>query len=121
MANLFRSGASRRLASVILMTCVVAISGLAFWPHPVQIPLSEDAQHILAFGVLTFLARQVWPSARLRVLACAMLALGGGIEAMQWGFTPRHAEWQDLVANAAGSAIAALISRALFRRRAEGV
>jgi VanZ family protein len=97
----------------MLAACVIMVAALAFWPHPVTLPLTEDAQHILAFGILTVLTRQVWQRASWRRLVYGMFALGAGIEAMQWAFTPRHAEWRDLVADAVGIAMAVAISRVL--------
>jgi hypothetical protein len=102
---------SRRLAASVLVACMAAIAGLALWPVPVEIPMTEDAQHMLAFGVLTLLAWRIWQRAPGRI-AAGMFALGTGIEALQWAFTPRHAEWRDLAADAAGIVIGIAISQA---------
>lgn len=115
MAQTGRPGTSRSLATFTLIVCVAAIAALAFWPHPVVMPLTEDAQHCLAFGVLMWLTRGVWPSAPRGKLVGGLLAIGAAIEAVQWAFTPRHAEWRDLAADALGIAVATAISQTLAR------
>ncbi|WP_397405183.1 VanZ family protein [Phenylobacterium sp.] len=107
------SGTSRWIAAITLAGCLTAVATLAFWPQPVTVPLTEDAQHILAFGILTVLTRRVWQRASWRRLVFWLFALGVGIEVLQWAFTPRHAEWRDVTADATGIAIALLICQAL--------
>jgi len=85
-----------------LAAALAAVGAFALWPQPIAVPLSEDTQHFLAFAVLAALWRRIDRRTGWVPIACGLLALGAAIEALQWLFTPRHAEWRDLGSDGVG-------------------
>jgi hypothetical protein len=105
----------RPLAPLLLLIALTCVAGLAFSPHPLPMPVPEEAQHLAAFAVLALLSRPAFPGASRIQLAIALVALGGAIELLQWAFTPRHAEWRDWASDAAGAALAIGLQAAWLR------
>lgn len=109
-----------RTGTVGLGATLTIVGVFAFWPHPVQVPLSEAMQHFVAFAGLAMLWRAAVPRVSAAHIGVCLVALGGLIEILQWLFTSRHAEWRDLTWDAVG-AMAALGVLEAFRPRAYGV
>jgi len=105
-----------KLLAWALVVALAAVAAFAFWPQPVPAPLPEEAQHFAAFATLAGLWRAADRRPSATQIAIALLALAGAIEALQWAFTSRHAEWRDLAADAAGVAAALGVAAAISRR-----
>ncbi|MNV60738.1 VanZ like family protein [compost metagenome] len=70
----------------------------------------DKSNHVLAFVVLTFLARKVWAEQFWLVLL-SLLGYGALIELLQ-SLTPyRHAEWSDLWADGLGLLVGTIFTR----------
>ena len=101
--------------------CVLAVLVLALMPTDLPMPSTgwDKSNHLLAFSVMALLGRRAYPGRTVAVLS-SLLAYGVLIEVLQ-SFTPnRFAEWQDLVADAAGLALgwgAQQLARAMRRLR----
>jgi VanZ family protein len=103
---------------VLLALMVVTICWLAFDPHPPpRLSGPDKPQHAAAFLALTVCAALSWSLAPRRDAssALALLAFGLFIEAVQSQIPGRSAEWQDLVADAAGIAAGSLVVWSLRR------
>lgn len=119
-----RSNLERGLALVNFDYLALAAAGLivvlSLLPpaRATGMPVSDTANHILAYAVLTFLAliRRESRAGHLLALA-AIAAFGGTIELVQ-PFFARAAELADFAANLTGSAIAGAALLALRRVRA---
>ena len=80
----------------------------------------DKSNHLLAFSVMALLGRRAYPGRTLAVLS-SLLAYGALIEVLQSFTINRFAEWQDLVADAAGLALgwgAQQLARVMCRLRA---
>ena len=113
---------SSRTLRQLFATALAAVLVLSLWPMPEPPPLHtgwDKTDHLAAFAVLGLLGLPSWPAHRSRVLA-GLLAYGALIELLQ-GFTVhRHGDWRDLVADAIGVGIAALVfARWQLRRRTQ--
>lgn len=89
----------------------VAIGVLALLPATLPLPSTgwDKANHALAFAALALLGARCWPEGRSIVLP-GLLAYGGAIELAQTLFTStRMGEWSDLLADAVGLGIAAVM------------
>jgi VanZ family protein len=87
-----------------LAVCVLAVAWLAFAPLAEPPLLSWDkSNHLLAFGVMAWLADAGWPERRLAAVRWGLL-LGYGvlIELVQSALPTRHFSLLDIVADAAG-------------------
>lgn len=94
------------------------VAWLALTPNP---PPQADtgwdkANHGLAFFAMGMAAARAWPGAAAVRLAAALLAYGLLIEIVQAFVPGRSADAADLVADAAGLALALAVSRLLRRR-----
>ncbi len=103
----------------LLAILVVAVAWLALAPAPPDALSTgwDKLNHASAFTALCVAALFAFPHSRANVLwvAVALLAFGGAIEIAQ-SFTPtRSAEWGDLLADAVGIALGALIALGLTR------
>jgi VanZ family protein len=113
---------SERPLRLLFTAALAAVLVLSLWPLPEPSPLGtgwDKADHVAAFVALGLLGLPSWPAHRSRVLA-GLLAYGALIELLQ-GFTVhRHGDWRDLVADAIGVGIAALVfARWQLRRRTQ--
>ncbi|KAF0812198.1 hypothetical protein IGB42_03186 [Andreprevotia sp. IGB-42] len=95
--------------------CLCCVLVLALIPSTASPSTGWDkSNHLLAFAVLTFLARRAWPGRTWPVLL-GLVAFGGLIEILQ-AFTPdRSADWDDLLADSISIAAMWLIDMALMR------
>ena len=92
--------------------CVVSVSYLALAPQYLVIDPggSDKTHHVVAFATLGLLGSAAWPVSMGRVLL-GLLAYGCLIEVLQ-GFTAtRVAEVLDVVADAVGLGIAAVLPK----------
>ena len=83
--------------------CAVSVLALALMPAPPPMMTTgwDKSNHLLAFGVMTWLGCKALPR-HLTVVLPGLLAYGALIEIMQY-FTPtRSAEWLDLFADSLG-------------------
>ena len=97
--------------------CAVAVLVLALAPDAGAQHFGwgwDKANHAFAFAVLCLLGTVAWPRRTLRLLA-ALLAYGVAIELLQSLTAGRHADWRDMVANAAGLALAWAVASAARR------
>ncbi len=109
--------ALRRAAAVAFWVCAAAARGRALGPATGGPSLGWDkANHVLAFAVLCGLGIGAWPRAGAR-LAVALLAYGIAIELLQALVPAREADALDVVADAAGIALAGLVAAAVRRWR----
>ena len=92
------------LACVVVS--VLSLMPLAYLP-PVAFDWWDKAQHALAFMLLGTLGLLAYPQAVLRLLI-GLLVFGAVIELAQATTGWRYGDWQDLLANALGLAIATL-------------
>ena len=90
------------------LTVGVVLAWLAFRPSTgpdVGLPW-DKANHCFSFVVLTVLTGCGWPRLTMTWLAAIMLAVGTGIELVQWlPAVGRHAEVQDVAADMVGFAL----------------
>lgn len=104
---------TRRPVFLLLFWLVLAaVTWLALAPITTPMPDTgwDKANHALAFAVLAGLGRPCWPRAGWK-LAAALLAYGIAIEVAQ-SFTPtRTGDPLDVLADAAGLAIAWALAR----------
>jgi VanZ family protein len=111
--------ASVRTWRMLWVLVLVAVSGLALTPKPLEGLESglDKVGHVLAFtalafcGYLAFAAIRAWRTA----LLLGLLAYGGLIEVLQLFVPGRSAEWGDLVADAIGIALGAALAAFLVR------
>lgn len=121
--RLIRPAIALRAWRLAFGLCVLAVLVLALMPTDLTMPSTgwDKSNHLLAFSVMALLGRRAYPGQTVAVLS-SLLAYGALIEVLQ-SFTPnRFAEWQDLVADAAGLALgwgAQQLARAMRRLRAD--
>lgn len=84
------------LAVVVGVATLTPVSSL-----PDEVPGSDKLHHFLAFAALAFPMIAARPANALWVLP-VVIAYGGAIELIQPYFG-RHAEWADIIADAAGA------------------
>ena len=99
----------------LLALTVLSLMPTDYLP-PQAFSLWDKAQHALGFAGLTVLGLWAYP-ASLRCLAPLLLLLGGGIELAQAATGWRQGDWLDLLADAVGIALVALVWWWLQRRR----
>ena len=98
--------------------CVLVVLVLALLPNDLAVPSTgwDKSNHLLAFSVMALLGLRAFPGRTLALLA-GLLAYGALIEMLQ-SFTPnRFAQWQDLVADAAGLALGWVVEQLARRIR----
>ena len=109
---------------VALGLLAAVVGWLALTPHP---PPAADLgwdklNHACAFAALAAAACFSLRSARARPAALlALLAYGGLIEIAQTFVPGRNGEWADLLADAVGIAIGALLATALTAAAERGI
>ena len=84
-------------------TCVVAVLVLALIPSPLQVITTgwDKSNHMLAFGVMTWLGCKALPQ-RVLIVLLGLMAYGVLIEVAQSHTPNRAAEWLDLLADGVG-------------------
>jgi VanZ family protein len=93
---------------VAFYTCAVAVLVLATMPTQQAMLLStgwDKSNHVMAFLVLGLLGLRAHPAVPMRCLL-GLFGFGIAIELVQSLLPHRGAEWQDLVADGVGLAIA---------------
>jgi len=89
----------RTLTRFAFFFAALAILAMANLPDPPQIPgeLSDKAQHMLAFAVLSALARAAWPATAAWKILVLLAAFGAIVELLQaaagLGRDPSMADW----------------------------
>ena len=99
--------------------CVLAVLVLSLVPQPESVAPDglDKVHHIVAFGTLALLAALAWP-AHLPTSLPALLAYGWTIEVLQSFTATRTADFEDVVADAAGLLLAwAMVQSAARWRR----
>lgn len=115
------------VAPALVWTAVVFIFGGIPNPGP-PVPLEfpiDKLEHVVAFGVLQILALRAlryelpatWPRAMPWVAALVSLVVGAALELYQLTVPNRSAELMDLLADAIGAVLAALLTLAIASRR----
>lgn len=107
---------------MLLALLAALVATLALTPTPPEhISLGWDKlNHAAAFAALAVCAVLGWPdapTARQVVVLLALLAFGGTIELLQRHVPGRSAEWADLLADAIGIVVGALLACGWLRRR----
>ena len=103
-----------RLAFLLCLTGVLVLSLVPATPDALTTGW-DKTNHLLGFAVLGVLGLRSYPGRTVTVLV-GLLAYGGLIEVLQ-SLTPyRLAEWADLLADALGLAVGAVLAR-LFTRK----
>ena len=84
-------------------TCVLAVLVLALMPSPPQAITTgwDKSNHMLAFGVMTWLGCKALPQ-RVLIVLLGLMAFGVLIEVAQSHTPNRSAEWLDLLADGVG-------------------
>lgn len=102
-----------RAARALLPLLLLLVTLLALWPQTEILPSTgwDKANHALAFAVLMAVWSTGWPRARQIAGLLGLLAYGGLIELLQTQLPPRSGEWEDLLADAVGLGLGALLSR----------
>lgn len=97
----------------------VTVSYLALTPSPsTGVDLGWDKlNHASAFAALAFAACLGWPEMRYgrAPMLAALLAYGGAIEIIQLFVPGRSCEWGDLLADAVGISLGALLAAGVLR------
>ena len=110
-----------RFARPLYFVLVAVILVIAIVPQadaPIGTP-SDKVNHIIAFFILAFLAKLLWPEKRIWVKAAWLIAFGGLIEVLQGVMAVgRNADWLDFLADVAATLVGLFAARALlvFRR-----
>ena len=109
----------RNALRYLLFTAALGAFVLAVLPNPPQFPAdtSDKAQHMLAFAVLTLLARFAYPQARNGRLFIILAGFGALIELVQ-AYPPLHrdADLWDWVADMAAILAVLMVCHPLVRR-----
>lgn len=96
-------------ASFWLSTCGVLALALLPTPHALPTTGWDKSNHLIAFCTLALLGLLAYP-AKPRTTMVALVAYGGLIEVLQSFTTYRYAEWGDLLADAIGVSLGALLT-----------
>jgi len=110
---------SIRMRRLTFGAALVVVLILSLWPTPEPLPLNtgwDKTDHVAAFAALGLLGLPAWPQLRARVLL-GLVAYGGLIELLQGLTVYRQADWGDLLADAAGGALAAMLYAGWLRWR----
>lgn len=107
----------RRAFRLLLAIALALITWQALSPAPpVEPQVPDKLLHAGAFVALAWLADFGWPDAGYWLpKALPLLGYGAGLELLQSGIAARAAEWGDLVADATGLIVYALLTPALSR------
>jgi VanZ family protein len=111
---------ARRIYQWVFIAALCAIYLLAVLPSDSLpgIQLWDKLNHALAFFVLAALLAKAWPAVPMFSLRLGVLLVYGlFIELSQLLLPYRDASWQDMVANATGLLLYALVHYALCRWR----
>lgn len=93
--------------TVVLAVLVLSLLPVDYLPEQAT-TVWDKAQHAFGFAVLTVLGLWAYPS-RARLVLPGLLMLGALIELAQGATGWRHGDWQDVLANAVGVALGALL------------
>lgn len=104
----------------LLWVLVLGVGWLAFDPKPPSVADTghDKTQHLAAFLVLAVCAARAYPAQPPQRVFVALLGFGALIELVQTLVPGRSAEWGDLLADAAGAALALLLLHAWRRLHA---
>lgn len=123
MQNLLSALFSPRLLRPLFWLLVVFSLTMALLPHPPRLFLykfSDKFEHMLAFSVLTLVARLAWPRARVWTLMIMLSLYGAMIEVLQANpALHRDADPRDWVVDSVAIAIAALFAQFLIYFRTD--
>lgn len=119
MQNLVAALLSPRLLRPLFWLLAAFSLTMALLPKPPSLPIDrfgDKFEHMLAFFVLTLVARLAWPRSRAW-LAVVMLSLyGAAIEVLQMiPALHRDSDWRDWAADTTAIALAMLVAQFLVR------
>jgi VanZ family protein len=102
----------------VLATLVAALPLTSAPPRHLSLGW-DKLNHLAAFAALAICAVHGWREARnaRRAMLLALLAFGGIIELLQRRVPGRSAEWADLLADAIGIGVGALLAAWWLRHR----
>jgi len=110
---------SIRLLRFAFGAALVAVLIVSLWPTTEPLPMNtgwDKTDHVAAFLALGLLGLPAWRQWPARVFA-GLVAYGGLIEVLQGLTVYRQADWGDLLADAMGVALAAMLVAAWRRLR----
>jgi VanZ family protein len=115
---------SRRRHALWRLTFTVAllaIGVLSLLPATEALPSTgwDKSNHLIGYALLAALARLGWPRTPAWQQFIGLLSWGALIEGLQGATGYRHAEWGDVLANALGAMLGAVLlesARRLLRR-----
>ncbi len=97
----------------LLLGVILAISIMPAEDAP-TVFVNDKLNHMLAFFILSFMARLLWPLINALILFSMLAIFGGGIELLQLVIeTGRDSDWMDFAADALAIVIGILSARAL--------
>jgi VanZ family protein len=101
----------------LAMVLAVVVLSLGSPPPGPDVPASDKWQHLVAYGLLSLSAVQLFlPGRPLLAVAVALVLLGMGLEIAQGTLTTdRMMDWRDAVANTLGVGLGLLTSRTRLR------
>ena len=101
----------------LAMVLAVVVLSLGSPPPGPDVPASDKWQHLVAYGLLSLSAVQLFlPGRPLLAVAVALVLLGIGLEIAQGTLTTdRMMDWRDAVANTLGVGLGLLTSRTRLR------
>ncbi len=103
----------------LLLGGILAISIMPASDAP-TVFADDKLNHILAFFVLSFMARIAWPRINALVLFVMLALFGGAIEILQFSMgLGRQADWMDFAADVLAILIGTLVGQLIngFRRK----
>jgi len=118
MLRLSRRHALWRLTFTVAL---LAIGVLSLLPATEALPSTgwDKSNHLIGYALLAALARLGWPRTPAWQQFIGLLSWGALIEGLQGATGYRHAEWGDVLANALGAMLGAVLlesARRLLRR-----
>lgn len=97
----------------LLLGVILAISVMPAEDAPIVFA-DDKLNHMLAFFVLSFMARLLWPRINTLILFSMLAIFGGGIELLQLVMnTGRDSDWMDFAADILAIIIGMLSAQAL--------
>ncbi len=108
-----------RILFWLLLGAILAISLMPAEDAPVVFA-DDKLNHILAFFILSFMARILWSRVNTLILFSMLTVFGGGIEILQlaMGFG-RDADWMDFAADVLAIALGMLFAHGINSMRSK--